>query len=275
MTARHRAAGWPQPRPGFELPAWSDRWAFLLDLDGTLARIAPSPDDVHVDATLRRLVRLLRERSGGAMAVISGRPIREIDRLLGRTVQCVAGQHGAERRNGTGAVRRLRVPSSLLGAAHARIAAQIAGYRGLRCEWKGLSVALHYRSAPTLAAFAYATMRAEAVRLRGAFGVIAGKRVVELKPVRASKGLALEAFMREPPFRGRVPVCIGDDVTDEDAFVAALRLGGIAIKVGRGATCASHRLADSAAVRRWIARAAAGAGASARVALRAERGTLR
>lgn len=268
MNAQPRAAGRRRTRSGFELPAWSDRWAFLLDLDGTLARIAPSPDDVHVDATLRRLMRLLGERSHGAVAVISGRPINEIDRLLGRTIQCVAGQHGAERRDATSVVRRLRVSSMLLRTAHARIAAKIAGYDGLACEWKGLSVALHYRSAPTLAAFAHATMRGEAVRLRGVFGVIAGKRVVELKPLRASKGHALEAFMREAPFRGRVPVCIGDDVTDEDAFAAALRLGGIAIKVGRGATCASHRLADSAAVRRWIARAVA----QASVAAHARRG---
>ncbi|MDQ8165846.1 MAG: trehalose-phosphatase [Gemmatimonadota bacterium] len=259
MTARYRAASGPRPRPAFELPAWSDRWALLLDLDGTLARIALSPDDVHVDATLRRLIRSLRKRAHGAVAVISGRPIREIDRLLGRAVQCVAGQHGAERRDATGAVRRLRIPSAHLKAAGERIAAQIAAYDGLHCEWKGLSVALHYRRAPSLAAFAHAKMRAEAVRLRSAFGVIVGKSVVELKPTRASKGHALEAFMCEPPFRGRIPVCIGDDVTDEDAFASALRLGGIAIKVGRGATCASHRLADSAAVRRWIARAAAGA----------------
>ncbi len=271
MTARSQAPRPRRPRPATELPAWSDQWAFLLDLDGTLARIAPSPDDVHVDVGLRRMVQRLRRHAHGALAIISGRPIHEIDRLLGRSVRAVAGQHGAERRTASGVVRRLRVPVALLQSARARITTRIAGYDGLACEWKGLSVALHYRSAPTLAAFAHATMRAEAVRLRGELGVIAGKRVVELKPVRASKGHALEAFMREAPFRGRVPVCIGDDVTDEDAFAAALRLGGIAIKVGRGATGASHRLADSAAVRRWIARAAA----SASVAAHARRGTAR
>lgn len=220
--------------------------ALFLDFDGTLVDIAPQPDAVRVPEALVDTIAGLHDYLGGGLAVISGRPIEQIDGYLAPLRLPVAGVHGAERRSANGETSLLSTPpldlveraAHELGARHA----------GLRVENKRGSVALHYRQAPELETECVETMRA-AVEQTPGLTLLRGKMVVEAKPGGASKGRAIEAFLAEAPFTGRTPVFIGDDITDEVGFSTVQRLGGLGIKVGEGATVAWQRLPDPRAFR--------------------------
>ena len=243
-----RLRGLPQPDPG---------WAWFLDVDGTLAELAPSPDLARVHEVMRARLEQLRVASGGAVAFVSGRPIAEVDELLGARHHVVAGLHGLERRDARGTLWRHEADSASLQRARDRIVSIVASQPELLLEDKGATIALHYRAAPALASFAHRVMR-EARQVAGeAFMVQRGKLVVELKPAGHDKGSAVETFMREPPFRGRCPVYVGDDATDEHAFMVVNAVGGHSVKVGRGASHARWRLPDVAAVREWLGQLAA------------------
>jgi trehalose 6-phosphate phosphatase len=231
-------------------PCPPDQAALFLDFDGTLAEIAPRPQDVRVPAALPGLLARLRDRLGGALAIITGRPVAEIDHFLAPLRLAVAGVHGAEGRQADG--RHWQLMPAGLGPALARAEALAAAHPALLLERKGMALALHYRAAPHLEALCLETL-AQAARETPDVELMRGKCVVELKPSGASKGRAIEAFMREPPFARRRPVFIGDDVTDEAGFETVLRLGGEGIKVGAGASLAPHRLADPQAVFEWLA----------------------
>jgi trehalose 6-phosphate phosphatase len=235
----------PSPRPD---------WAYFLDLDGTLLDFQDAPDPTGGDRRLRSLVGGLYRTTGGAVALISGRAIADIDRLMGRNGPRLpaAGQHGAERRDAGGRITRHPFPVARLEWARGRLLAAIAGRPGLVLEHKGLSLALHYRRAPRLGAYAHRMVRALAPRLGAKFCVQPGKRVVELKPAGRDKGAAVRDFMRERPFRGRPAVFVGDDLTDEYGFATVNRMGGFSVKVGPGRTAARWRLGDVAAVRAWL-----------------------
>jgi trehalose 6-phosphate phosphatase len=226
--------------------------AFFLDIDGTLLEHAERPDAVRASAAESRLLAALERAAGGAVALISGRPVADIDALFAPLRLPAAGQHGVERRNAAGRVHRHRFPQRALRRAAARIAQFAAGRRGLLLEDKGFNLALHFRLAPQLAGEARAALAEAAARLGPGFEVLEGKMVVELKPSGRDKGSAIEEFMREPPFAGRTPVFVGDDVTDEIGFSVVNRLGGHSVKVGAGATAARWRVADAAAVRAWL-----------------------
>jgi trehalose 6-phosphate phosphatase len=221
--------------------------ALFLDFDGTVVDIAPKPEAVHVPAGLVAQLRWMHEYLGGAVALISGRPIDQIDRFLAPLKLPVAGVHGAERRGVDGSVTL--VSTHPLHAVEAAAQALASRHAGLIVENKRGSVALHYRLAPQLADLCFETMQA-AVEASPGLTLLRGKMVVEAKPGGASKGRAIEAFMKEAPFAGRTPLFIGDDVTDEVGFSTVQRLGGLGIKVGEGATCAWQRLPDPAALRR-------------------------
>lgn len=208
----------------------ADRTALLLDVDGTLLDIASAPDRVMVPPELILSLRALRERLGGAIAVISGRPVEQVEALLPDTVTAIAGEHG-------GAIRfapdemlerpALPKPPEAWFAAGERLA---AAHPGTLFERKPNGFVLHYRSAP-----------AEGPALRDAllalvngserFTVLPALMAWELHPRGADKGKAVTALMRRPPFAGRLPVFIGDDVTDEYAIAAAERMGGIGLRV--------------------------------------------
>lgn len=252
------------------LPTPRAEWAYFLDVDGTLADFAPSPSLVTIEPNARRLLRSLHNVSGGALALVSGRTIAEVDALVGEPLCAVAGQHGLERRDATGAVTRIAVDRRAHDAARAHVAAWTASYPRLLLEDKGLSLALHYRREPGLAGFARMTME-DALEVAGDGYVLQeGKSVLELKPAIANKGHAIGAFMSEQPFRSRVPVFVGDDATDEDGFAAVNVMGGVSVKVGEGRSIASFRLADIGAVRGWLLR---GVGASAGPSLSSARAT--
>lgn len=225
--------------------------ALFLDFDGTLVELAPEPGAVEVPAGLLPTLAGLHRLLGGALAVVSGRPIDEIDRFLAPLRLPAAGVHGAQRRTAAQAV--LHAPSVPLGRA-AQAAADLARqHHGLRVEHKGSSVALHYRQLPQAEALCIAAMQA-AVDASPGLALLRGKMVVEAKPAAVGKDQAIAAFLREPPFAGRTPVFAGDDVTDEPGFATVQRLGGLGVKVGDGASVAAQRLDGPAALHAALAR---------------------
>jgi trehalose 6-phosphate phosphatase len=230
-------------------------WAFFLDIDGTLLSFADTPAEVAVDSALKHTLERLYAATGGAVALISGRSIAQVDRLFAPLRFPVAGQHGLERRDGGGASRRHVAPSPRLAAIKRRLAPLAARHGGLVLEEKGLTLAVHYRRVPQLAAYLHRLLRglvdsADNLRLQP------GKMVLEIKPAGRDKGSTVVDFMAEQPFRGRVPVFIGDDLTDEHGFSVVNALGGHSVKVGPGRTHARWRFPDVRAVRAWLDRCA-------------------
>ncbi len=226
--------------------------AYFLDIDGTLVDFADSPGAVKLAATLLALVDALYESSGGAVALITGRSIDDADRLFARQQLPVAGQHGHERRAANGTSTRHQVSPKALDPARRTLAAIVDRHPRLLFEDKGLTLALHYRRAPNLASLAHRVMHAVQYTLGDQYCGHRGKCVVELAPAGRDKGRAILAFMREEPFRGKPPVFIGDDVTDEHGFAMVNKLGGESIKVGPGPTVAKWRLPSVAAVLAWL-----------------------
>jgi trehalose 6-phosphate phosphatase len=242
---------------GTALPQPAADWAYFLDVDGTLLEHAETPDAVRVDADMRALLAALQARAGGALALISGRAVADIDALFEPLRLPVAGQHGVERRDAAGQVHHHAFPLEPVRRAAERIGAFAAAHPGLVFEDKGYNLALHYRLAPQLAEAACALVEGAAAELGEGFELQRGKMVLELKPGGRDKGTAIEEFMAEPPFRGRTPVFVGDDLTDEFGFGVVNRMGGVSVKVGEGRSAARWRLADAAAVRAWLGECAA------------------
>ena len=231
--------------------------ALFLDFDGTLAELRDDPDAVGLDADTEAALDRLAAALGGALALLSGRDIRDLDARTPRGLWR-AGGHGLE----TAEPGRTPPPAPAGPDAGtlARLKAVVAGFPGARIEVKGPILALHYRAAPEAGEALIAAARAEAARTPEHVAQ-AGHMVVEVKPATANKGRALAALAARPPFAGRRPVMIGDDRTDEDAIIAALDLGGIGVRVGEGASMAAYRAKDPAEVRAWLAREAARLGA--------------
>ena len=226
--------------------------AYFLDIDGTLVDLADTPRAVTLHPALPDLVEALYQSSGGAVALITGRSIADADRLFPRRLLPIAGQHGHERRSANGVVTRHRVSPRALDPGRLALGLMVQRHPKLLLEDKGLSLALHYRRAPHLASAAHRAMHKAQTLLGDHYSVHRGKRVVELTPAGKDKGLAIRAFMREAPFRGRPPVFIGDDVTDEHGFAMVNKLGGDSIKVGPGQTVAAWRFPSVSAVRAWL-----------------------
>ena len=246
-TARH-TKGAPAATP--PLPGNA---AVFLDIDGTLVHLAERPDAVRIDGDLHALLGQLREATRGALALISGRSIAGIDDLFAPVRFAIAGQHGAERRSADGTLHFHAPLAARLGEQAAILRRIATEHPGLLLEEKGASLALHYRGAPSLAPLAEREARQCVVALGDDFELQAGKLVFEVKPSGKDKGTAIDEFMAEAPFRGRRPVFLGDDLTDELGFERVNRIGGDSVKVGPGPTRARWRLADADAVRRWLA----------------------
>lgn len=234
--------------------------AVFLDFDGTLVDIAEQPHEVEVPAGLVQTLTALSDYLGGAVAVISGRPISQIDDFLRPLRLPAAGVHGAERRSASG--HMTLVPTAPLDAVE-QAARKLAGQNaGLLVESKRGSLALHYRQAPELEALCLQAMQ-EAVRESPGLTLLRGKMVLEAKPSGATKGAAIEDFMHEPPFAGRAPLFVGDDVTDEVGFASVQRLGGLGVKIGEGASVAWQRIATPQQFRQDLHDAVAGRTAKA------------
>ncbi len=235
-------------------PAPAPDWAWFLDVDGTLIDIAPTPSAISIPVELPSLLAAVARCHGGALALVSGRSLDNLAQLVAPFDPPAAGLHGIERRNARGEVVRPDPPAGL-DAIRDRLA-MIEQWPGVLLEDKGLTLAVHYRQA--------AAREEDCRRLAEAvaadypeFVVLHGKMVFELRPRGRDKGAALRDFMGEPPFKGRVPVFVGDDLTDESGFLAANELGGLSVLVGPlRETCASFDLPDIGSCRSWLARAA-------------------
>jgi len=224
--------------------------ALFLDLDGTLAPIMPRPEHVGPDKRRAMLMKRLSATLNGRVAVVSGRALDDLDRILERGVTPVAAVHGLVRRDADGQVVR-SAPHAGIPDARLLLRDLARCDKGLQFEDKGVSVALHYRNAP---AAGEAVIEA-AERIARTTGLVLqmGDMVVELRTPGQDKGQSVAAFLREQPFMGSTPIFVGDDLTDEDGFIAAARLGGYGILVGQmRPTAASYRLKDTAAVSAWL-----------------------
>lgn len=229
------------------LSACASPVALFSDFDGTLVEIAPQPNAVHVPASLPTQLQALDTALGGAFAIVTGRPISEIDDFLNLPRLTVSGGHGAERRrNG-----RYDPPPSQLTQhakdAAAAVRAMIGTDERIIVETKPSGVAVHYRAAPEREADARIALE-NATSGLDLFHIIKGKKVVEARPRSTDKGEAVRLLMQEQPFHSRIPVFVGDDMTDEDAFAAVAGLDGFGVKIGAGDTQARFRLPDVAAV---------------------------
>lgn len=222
--------------------------AIFTDFDGTLVDIAERPDQVQVSSGLTDQLDQATRDFDHAFAVITGREIADIDRFLAPLQLPVAGAHGSQRRRADGSMEELD-QSLVHGAEQIARAVEplLQAHPELLIEPKAGAVALHFRQAPDLGEMCRLAME-EALTAHPEFSLVPGKMVFEARPAGFDKGAALRAFMEEEPFRGRIPIFIGDDRTDEDAFRAAQELGGIGIKLGAGETSARMRIADVASV---------------------------
>jgi trehalose 6-phosphate phosphatase len=226
--------------------------ALFLDFDGTLVALAETPEAIEVPPALVSLLADLHDLLGGALAVVSGRQIDVLDRFLAPLRLPAAGEHGVQRRDAEGRMQEQRPPdlAFVLDAANALAGA----HQGLLVERKHAAIALHYRMAPDLEAICRETMT-RTIAGQPQLELMHGKFVFEVKPSGVNKGIAIDAFLSEPPFIGRVPVFAGDDTTDESGFAVVQPRGGIAVKVGSGPTQALHRLDSTRAVYEWLVQA--------------------
>ncbi|WP_166774305.1 trehalose-phosphatase [Xanthomonas sp. CFBP 8151] len=241
----------PLPSP----PLLDDACALFLDVDGTLIDFADSPEAVRLLPEVRAAIGQLSDRLHGAVALVSGRPLSQLDALFAPLLLPAAGLHGHELRGDIAA--RVAMPqdtSGWLHGLHERAATLAHRHPGVLVEDKGVSVALHWRAQPLAGPEVLAFAQQEIAQLSG-YRLQPGDHVVEFVPEGSNKGLAVEQMMQHGAFAGRTPVFVGDDLTDEFGFAAANRLGGWSVLVGaRARTSARFRVDGTADVHAWLQR---------------------
>jgi trehalose 6-phosphate phosphatase len=244
--------------PMLTAPPLTPRNAVFLDFDGTLVDIAATPGGVVVSPALPALLQRLAQHLDGALAVISGRTLAELLPLLRPYAGAAAGAHGLEIRLPSGETHT-PPPEPSLERIKPLLRDFAAQSPGVIFEDKGVGLSLHYRRRPDLAEACIAIVQGGAALSDGQLTARLGKMIAELLPPAANKGHAVVEFMRQASFQGRVPVCVGDDRTDENGFIAVNRLGGFSIHVGAASdSAAQYGLADVNAVIAWLAAFRAG-----------------
>jgi trehalose 6-phosphate phosphatase len=231
-------------------PAVRSDWALFLDFDGTLVELGDDPAHARIDARMSSAVTAAREYLGGALALVSGRPLGQIDQRFTPHTMAVAGIHGLERRSAQGVLFGA-TPSPALRDAARKLRAAFAGEPRILIEDKGAALAVHYRLLREAAPTVLQVVEAVARELGPGYRMLRGSDVLELLPTTVNKGTAVREFMAEAPFAGRVPVFVGDDITDLDGFEAARQLGGAGIAVG-ARVVANYSLPDVATVCAWL-----------------------
>lgn len=232
-------------------PAIANDWALFLDVDGTLLDFSDTPGGVRVPAGLVEALGRLQQRLEGALALVSGRSLAQLDELFAPLHLPAAGLHGLERRH---AGDRVRPPSPTVPLEQLRDNARAltTRYPGAVVEDKGATLAFHWRGNPE-AEEPLRGLAGAALPWLHDYRLQHGNQVVELRPAGGDKGTAIAAMLDEAPFAGRVPVFVGDDLTDEHGFEIVLERGGLAVLVGdRAPSRARHGLRDPAAVIEWL-----------------------
>lgn len=235
------------------LPPLQDagRYALFFDFDGTLADIVAHPELVEVTEATKQTLKAMFEATGGAVAIITGRDISAIDHFLAPVRLPVAGVHGLTRRDANGRLHSPAFDEAAIGGIEAALAPLVAGHAGLLMERKQGAIALHYRQRPELEDLCLTEMQ-KAAATTPTVVLRHGKMVVEAVAYPSDKGSAIDSFLHEPPFLGRVPVFAGDDLTDEDGFALVNKREGLSIKVGPGETGARHRIPDRQQLLTWL-----------------------
>jgi trehalose 6-phosphate phosphatase len=232
-------------------------FAIFLDIDGTLLDIAATPHDVRVPPALRKTLATLQERTSGAIALVSGRSLSDIDLIFAPLKLSAVGGHGAEIRVGANGKANGVQSRFLDRKTRSRLIEVAEVDEGVIMEDKGYSVALHYRLAPDKKRAIEDAVAAICGELpAGTVEILPGKAVIEIKKSGFNKGTALRALMTQQPFAGRKPIFIGDDVTDEAAFAVVPEFDGLAISVGRMVPGVAQRFETAGDVRRWLERIA-------------------
>jgi trehalose 6-phosphate phosphatase len=230
-----------------------NRLALFLDVDGTLLEIAATPDRVRVPASLRNTLQLTCAREQGAVALLSGRSLAELDTLFAPHRFATSGKHGLEVRLPSGQVVCPRIEAFVLHRARRWLGLLQRENRGLLLEDKGVALAMHYRLAPRMEREVEVVMTELAAELGDEFALRRGKRVLELMPRHFNGRSAIELFMRQPEFVGRTPVFVGDDPSDEIGFQAVNEMGGHTIRVGNlEETAAQYRFSSVSTVVAWL-----------------------
>lgn len=231
-------------------------FALLLDIDGTLIEHQAHPEGIAVDDELRNLLVAAGEAVDGALAFVTGRSVAMVDRIFAPLAIPVAGLYGLEHRlTPGGRIETADEPEDVAAVAEA-MQREFADAPGVYFERKGPVLAVHTRAAPEAFDAVKASAAAALARLPAGYRVVAGNAGLEFMPVGALKSAAIDRFMQIEPFAGRVPVFIGDDVSDESGFACVNEVGGVSIRVRpRGETEARYTLPDVAAVRAWVAEA--------------------
>ncbi|CAN7763498.1 trehalose-phosphatase [Ensifer sp. NM-2] len=229
-------------------------WALFLDIDGTLLDLAPTPDAIHVPAELPENLHHLSTRMDGALAIVTGRALLYADELFQPFEFPIAGLHGGEMRGTDGHLLLVEAPTAF-AILKGNLLAEAQNMPDVLVEDKGAAVALHYRLAPSFEQEVEALMRRYAEKAGPDWTLQMGKKVCELRPAGASKADALERFMANPPFRGRRPLAIGDDLTDETMFATANAMGGYSIRIGRpsAVSCALGTIQSPQDLRDYLA----------------------
>ena len=231
------------------LPRITAQTALFLDFDGTLVDIAAEPELVQVSPELPGLLADLHAALGGALAIVSGRKLSDLDHFLSPQRLPASAEHGAQLRLADGILTQVASPD--LHEVSRVALALAAQHAGLKVEIKTTAVSLHYRQAPALESLCLEAM-AEAVKRSPGLELMQGKCVFDIKAAGVSKGSAIAALMGKQPFAGRLPVFVGDDTTDEAGFESVQNMGGEGIKIGEGPSLAERRCASPSALRQWL-----------------------
>lgn len=229
-------------------PELDRTFALFLDVDGTLIEIAATPEAVVVAPGLPTLLAELDRQLDGAVAIVSGRPLSQVDELLHPFTGSAAGEHGVAIRYGDGTLEEMPVGLAVPDAWREALTATAARWPGVRIEPKPHGVTIHYRLAPERGNEVWRVVRALVPEDHPWLRLLPAREAVEIGLRAASKGKAVERLMRQAAFQGRKPVYIGDDFTDEAGITAATELGGLGLRVGEVFG------GDPAQVRAWLKR---------------------
>lgn len=245
-----------QPLDSLNLPALLEETAFFFDLDGTLAAICSHPSQVSLEPDVLKMLRRLRAQAKGALAIVSGRSLESLTTVVTESSLDLVSEHGAAFRlqNVESTVAGLGFPFG--GRAYGRLTDELQGLEYAWVEQKRYGVAIHYDPGSTEALAVIKAVERFISSERGLdIGILHGKNVLELKHSVATKGTAIQHLLNTSPYKGRIPFVIGDDRTDESAFLVANKVGGLSVKVGRDShpTCATYFTESPASLHRWLA----------------------
>lgn len=215
------------------LPVPQKNWALFLDIDGTLIDLAPSPDLIRIPPELPHILETANKTLDGAIAFVSGRTLSQIDKILTPQRYPAAGEHGAELRLPDGSIHHPPTAHSFPTPLYQHVCRETHNWPGVLVEQKNFGITIHYRQAPQYETQVRALAENTLTETEMDLELLPASMACELRCTAVNKGAAIEFFMQHPPYRGRVPVFIGDDITDQDGIYAVKRMNGHGLHVAQ------------------------------------------